>query len=137
MQLEAFRRSIIFSGYTYLYIRMVRAPSLYQVPLDCSETDPKLEGFRSDLVHTAASILDKNNLIRYDKKGGHFQVTELGRIASYFYITHETMATYNLQLKPTMCDIELLRVFSLSSEFKHFKVRGVSHNSINLLLNYY
>lgn len=52
-----------------------------------------------------------------------FQPTELGRIASHFYCTHDTMCTYNQLLKPTLSEIELLRVFSLSSEFKHLFVR--------------
>src|SRR2546421_5991327 len=48
-------------------------------------------------------LLDKSNLVKYDRKG-RFQVTELGRIASHFYITHIA---------------ELFRVFALSDEFKY------------------
>ncbi|GFY86340.1 U5 small nuclear ribonucleoprotein helicase [Actinidia rufa] len=70
-----------------------------------------------------ASILDKNNLVKYDRKSGYFQVTDLGRIASYYYITHGTISTYNEHLKPTMGDIELCRLFSLSEEFKYVTVR--------------
>lgn len=84
-----------------------------------------MEKFRSDLIHTAAMLLDKHNMIRYDKKTGNFQVTELGRIASHYYITHDSVATYNQLLKPTLSEIELFRVFSLSSEFKHIAVREV------------
>ena len=51
------------------------------------------------------------------------QVTDLGRIASYYYCTHESMSTYNSLLKPTLTEIELLRVFSRSSEFKYIMVR--------------
>ena len=54
------------------------------------------------------------------------QVTDLGRIASHYYCTHETMATYNSLLKPTLSEIELFRVFSLSAEFKNITVREVS-----------
>eukprot|EP00118_Oscarella_pearsei_P003355 m.13994 g.13994 ORF g.13994 m.13994 type:complete len:2136 (+) comp25397_c0_seq1:78-6485(+) len=112
-----------YLGYTYLYIRMLRAPTLYGVSYDEAEEDALLEKRRADLVHTAAVILDKNSLIRYDRKTGNFQVTELGRIASHYYCTHETMATYNSLLKPNLSQIELFRVFSLSSEFKYVSVR--------------
>ena len=61
-----------------------------------------------------------------------FQVTELGRIASHYYITHHTMSIYNLQLKPTLSEIELFRVFSLSAEFKFLAVRDV-REEFNLL----
>ena len=66
--------------------------------------------------------------LRYDRKSGALQVTELGRIASHYYITHESMATYNQLLKPTLSEIELFRVFSLSSEFRHIAVREVSNS---------
>ena len=74
-------------------------------------------------IHSAAAILDKNNLVKYDRKSGYFQGTDLGRIASYYYITHGTISTYNEHLKPTMGDIELCRLFSLSEEFKYVTVR--------------
>ena len=50
--------------------------------------------------------MDKSNLVKYDRKTGRFQVTELGHIASHFYITH----------------IELFHVFTLSDEFKYIPV---------------
>jgi len=53
---------------------MLRSPSLYGISHDKLADDPYLEHYRCDLVHTAASILDKHNLIRYDKKTGNFQV---------------------------------------------------------------
>jgi pre-mRNA-splicing helicase BRR2 len=55
---------------------------------------------------------------RYDRRTGNFQVTDLGRIASHYYITYTTLAAFNSHLKPTMGDIELLRLFSLADEFK-------------------
>ena len=50
-------------------------------------------------------------------------MTELGRIASHYYVSHTTMATFNAHLKPSMSDIELFRVFSLADEFKYIPVR--------------
>ena len=68
------------------------------------------------MAHTAAALLDKNNLIKYDRRSGNFQVTDLGRIASHYYVTYHSIATFNEHLKPTMGDIEMLRLFSLSDE---------------------
>ena len=64
-------------GYTYLYIRMLRAPQLYGLTPDELQADPHIEQRRADLIHTAASSLAKNNLIKYDKKSGAFQVSGL------------------------------------------------------------
>uniref|UniRef100_A0A1U7X5T2 RNA helicase n=1 Tax=Nicotiana sylvestris TaxID=4096 RepID=A0A1U7X5T2_NICSY len=109
--------------YTYLYVRMVQNPTLYGLAADALETDYALEGRRADLVYSAATLLDKSNLVKYDKRSGYFQVTDLGRIASYYYITHGTISTYNEHLKPITGDIELCRLFSLSEEFKYVTIR--------------
>lgn len=63
-------------GYTYLYIRMLRSPTLYGISHDDLKGDPLLDQRRLDLVHTAALMLDKNNLVKYDKKTGNFQVRQ-------------------------------------------------------------
>ncbi|XP_050545887.1 putative U5 small nuclear ribonucleoprotein 200 kDa helicase [Daktulosphaira vitifoliae] len=121
--IQSVKEAVTWLGYTYLYIRMLRAPSLYAITQEKLEIDPLLEGYRADIIHTAAIHLERSNLIKYDRKTGYFQVTELGRIASHYYCTHDTMATYNQLLKPTLSEIELFRVFSLSGEFRHIGVR--------------
>ena len=60
---------------------------------------------------------------RYDRKAGNFQTTELGRISAHYYCAHESMLTYNQLLKPTLFEIELFRVFSLSGESRNISVR--------------
>ncbi|KAJ3033781.1 DEIH-box ATPase [Rhizophlyctis rosea] len=110
-------------GYSYLYVRMLRNGPLYGVGVDEAREDPYLVQKRVDLIHSAATVLDKCNLVKYDKKSGKFQGTEVGRIASHYYISHHSMATYNQHLKPTMTLIDLFRVFALSDEFKFIPVR--------------
>ena len=62
--------TLLVSGYTYLYIRMLRHPTLYGVSHDAMKDDPLLQQRRKDLVHSAAMLLDKHNLVKYDKKSG-------------------------------------------------------------------
>lgn len=69
-----FQDAVNWMGYTYLYVRMLRNPTLYGVSHDERNTDPLLEMRRMDLVHTAATVLEKSNLIKYDKRTGSFQV---------------------------------------------------------------
>ncbi|XP_034947956.1 putative U5 small nuclear ribonucleoprotein 200 kDa helicase [Chelonus insularis] len=121
--IQNIRDAVLWLGYTYLYIRMLRCPHLYGISQDKLKEDPLLELHRADLIHSAALSLDRSGLIKYDRKSGNFQATELGRIASHYYCTHETMSTYNQLLKRTLSEIELFRVFSLSSEFKNINVR--------------
>ena len=109
-------------GYSYLFVRMLRSPGLYSVGADY-EDDHSLEQKRVDLIHSAALVLEKSSLVKYDKKSGRLQSTELGRIASHYYITHTSMLTYNHHIQPMVSTVELFRVFALSEEFKYIPVR--------------
>lgn len=109
-------------GYTYLFVRMLRSPGLYSVGADY-ENDDALEQKRVDLVHSAAVILERPGLVKYDKRTGRLQSTELGRIAAHYYIGHNSMLTYSQHLQPSIGTIELFRVFALSDEFKYIPVR--------------
>jgi len=120
-------------GYTYLYVRMLKSPALYSVGADYAD-DEALEQKRVDLIHSAAAVLEKCNLIKYDKKTGKLQSTELGRIASHYYISHNSMFTYNIHLQPALTTIELFRVFALSEEFKYIPVRPEERLELSKLL---
>ncbi|KAL8729842.1 MAG: hypothetical protein Q9166_004483 [cf. Caloplaca sp. 2 TL-2023] len=109
-------------GYTYLFVRMLRSPGLYSVGAEY-ENDEALEQKRVDLIHSAATVLEKSDLVKYDKKTGKLQHTELGRIASHYYIAHSSMLTYNHHIQPMITPIELFRIFALSDEFKYIPVR--------------
>ena len=62
---------------------MLRNPQLYGVSVDEAEADLLLEQRRADLIHTAASLLDKNSLVKYDRKSGAFQVMHIMKITSW------------------------------------------------------
>ncbi|OCB89341.1 Sec63-domain-containing protein [Sanghuangporus baumii] len=121
-------------GYTYLYVRMLKSPSLYSVGPDYLDDDPMLIQKRADIAHSAAALLEKCNLIKYERQSGKFTSTELGRIASHYYVTYNSMATYNQHLRPTMSTLELFRVFALSNEFKLIPVRQDEKLELSKLL---
>ncbi|GBE89249.1 Pre-mRNA-splicing factor brr2 [Sparassis crispa] len=121
-------------GYTYLYVRMLRDPVLYSVGVDYLEDDPSLVQKRADIIHTAAVLLEKCHLVKYERSSGRFQSTELGRIASHYYVTYNSMATYNQHLRSTMSTLELFRVFALSNEFKLLPVRQDEKLELSKLL---
>jgi pre-mRNA-splicing helicase BRR2 len=122
-------------GYTYLYICMLRSPQLYGVGADEAQRDPELRQRLRDLVHTAATLLDRAKLAQYDRKSGALQVTDLGRVASHYYVEHRSMATFNEHLKRHMGDIELFRLFSLSGEFRQLTVRDEEKGELEKLLD--
>ncbi|KAJ2400558.1 Pre-mRNA splicing, partial [Coemansia sp. RSA 2559] len=110
-------------GYTYLYVRMLRSPTVYGVARSDADADPALAARRADLAHAAAVELERCFMVRYDRKTGRLQPTELGRVASHFYISHRSMAVYQQDLRADASDIDMLRVFSLSDEFRLIPVR--------------
>ncbi|RCK66017.1 Pre-mRNA-splicing helicase BRR2 [Candida viswanathii] len=118
-------------GYTYLYVRMLQSPSLYGVD---ASNDPTLYHQRADLVFTALSILHENRLVVYDPATGSVQSTELGRIASYFYINYETINQFGKMLKPWHTESEILRVFASAGEFKYIPVRQEERLEISKLM---
>ena len=97
---------------------MLKSPGLYGVGVNYQEGDIGLIQRHADIAHSAAVILEKSQLIKYERSTGRFQSTELGRIASHYYVTHNSMMTYNQHLRLLMSSLELFRVFVLSNEFR-------------------
>lgn len=85
-------------------------------------------------MHTAAVTLEKAGLVKYDRRTGALTGTELGRISSYYFITHQSMLEYNKHLRPSIGLIELFRIFSLSEEFKFVPVRQEEKGELAKLL---
>ncbi|KAF9443271.1 Sec63-domain-containing protein [Macrolepiota fuliginosa MF-IS2] len=120
-------------GYTYLYVRMLKDPGLYGVGIDYQDEAGLIQK-RADIVHSAAVLLEKCQLIKYERSSGRFQSTELGKIASHYYVTYNSMMVYNKHLKPSMSTLELFRVFALSNEFKLIPVRQEEKLELSKLL---
>lgn len=49
--------------------------------------------------------------------------SDLGRVASQFYIKYDTVEIFNLNLRQIMNEADILSVMSQSSEFTQLKVR--------------
>lgn len=117
------REAAAWLGYTYLFVRMMCNPTMYGIDADDASAEPSLLQRRLDLSHSAAVVLDKHDLVKYDRKTGALQSTVLGRVASHYYIAHESINVFKDTLKPSMTEIEIFRLFSLSGEFKQLHVR--------------
>ena len=129
------KEAVDWLSYTYLFVRMLRSPRVYGIPEEEAESDKLLVQRRTNLIHTAALLLDKHNLVKYDRKSGEFQPTTLGRIASHYYIKHGSIAVYNEHIKPSMTIIDLFRIFSLSTEFKYIPIRDNEKPELEKLLS--
>jgi pre-mRNA-splicing helicase BRR2 len=110
-------------GYTYLYVRAMRHPRLYGADASAIDDDPDLLQFRRDLAHSACVELEASGLVRYDRRGGRIAPRDPGRISSHYYVGHASMREYRRALREPMGLIDLLGVFSRSSEFSNIRVK--------------
>jgi len=102
---------------------MCRNPLAYGLSFEDVFTDPQLENKRLELVKSAAENLDRCMMIRYDSKSGNLAVTDMGRVASHYYITHSTIESFNHMLTSHLNESEALEVLCSSAEFEQLKVR--------------
>lgn len=76
--------------------------------------DPGLIAKRKALITDAARELDKAKMMRFDEKSGNLYVTDLGRVASHFYIQYTSVETYNEMLKRHMNEAEVEYFFCIT-----------------------
>ena len=74
------------------------------------------------MIKNSFQILNEFKLIRYISSTGRVHSTELGRIASNYYMSYKTISEFNEKLREDMFDEELLNLFSLSNEFANMKL---------------
>jgi len=124
--------------YTFFYIRLLKNPGAYKRDLGKSK-DPNtrradIEDFLQETLVNAINQLHNLRLIRYDQKTMFLNATDLGRIASNYYIRTETMEHFCKELKITedkqsskdriyLTDEKLLSIISRSKEFENIKLR--------------
>ncbi|CCD23263.1 ATP-dependent RNA helicase BRR2 NDAI_0B02280 [Naumovozyma dairenensis CBS 421] len=113
--------ALTWISYTYLYVRMLVSPDLYKVQK--ADGDDDLKEFRRLLLNSALQTLNKQGLIIYDMGNDTMKSTELGRIASYFYIKHTSIDVYNNELSEHSSQFDIFRIFALSDEFKYISIR--------------
>ncbi|KAM1340459.1 hypothetical protein ACFX2H_038850 [Malus domestica] len=121
-------------GYTYLFIRMRLNPLVYGIGWDEVVADPSLGLKQRSLIADAARSLDKAKMMRFDEKSGNFYCTELGRIASHFYIQYSSVETYNECLRRHMNETEVIDMVAHSSEFENIVVRDEEQHELEALV---
>ncbi|GBP10860.1 Activating signal cointegrator 1 complex subunit 3 [Eumeta japonica] len=98
-------------------------PHVYGIEYAEVLQDPRLEAKRQALIVGAAMSLDKARMIRFNQRTLDFNITDLGRTASHFYIKYDTVEVFNDLLKPFMNESEIFAMISQAQEFQQLKVR--------------
>ncbi|GBG24263.1 Activating signal cointegrator 1 complex subunit 3 [Hondaea fermentalgiana] len=125
-------------SYTFLHIRMMRNPVRYGITHKELQEDPTLLRRRAELIVSAARELDRARMSRFalgprtavamgrsavPDLQAPFGVTDLGRVASHYYIGHGTIEEFNTKLRPGLTDAQVLDLLCHASEFDNLKVR--------------
>lgn len=71
------------------------------------QEDPLLEDHRRNLICNAAQRLDKAKMIRFDENTGYLCPTDLGRVASNFYIKYDTVEVIAHGTDPIMATLKI------------------------------
>ena len=119
--------------YTYLYIRMLKNPLMYGLTWDEKEEDPLLSKRCRALIVNAARTLDDAKMIRFDEGSGNFGTTIVGRVASHYYIRHESMRMFNEELRPDINENALLALVCKSDEFESLRFRTEELDELDIL----
>jgi len=134
---------------TFLFIRMMLNPLRYGITHKELEADPYLLKRRAELIVVAARQLDSAKMSRFALSAraaaamsarampdlqAPFGVTDMGRIASHFYIGYATIEEFNEHLKPSMNDEQALDLLCRASEFQQIKTRDEEAQELRKLV---
>ncbi|CAD2219534.1 RNA helicase [Angomonas deanei] len=116
--------------YTYLWQRIRVNPLVYGIKISNVRQDPELRFVRHDMINTAFVNLAVAGMVRYNPDIGSVETTDLGRLASHYYLTHETVSIFNnLMRKPDGTWIDTIdmsaamNIAASASEFSQLRVR--------------
>lgn len=111
-------QAIEWLDYTYLSIRMRKNPLVYGISWEELIYDSCLMTKKREMIISSAKLLDQAKMIRYDAFHEVFSSTELGRIASHYYVCNGTIHKWNEMLRPEYTDSQVIRAFSVADEME-------------------
>jgi activating signal cointegrator complex subunit 3 len=126
--------------YTYLWRRIRANPLAYGLTIADVRRDPELRAVRYDTLSRAAVALNDAYMVRYNPDTGSLDTTDMGRIASHYYIEHETMRTFNeIMRKPDGTFLDTvdfglaLNIIASANEFSQIRCRQEELDELNKL----
>eukprot|EP00795_Rhopilema_esculentum_P017649 gene17649-9293_t len=122
-------------SYTYLYVRMHLNSLAYGITYKDKQEDPLLHQHRTELIKAKAKLLDKAKMIRYEEHTGYLYPTDLGRVASNYYIKYDTVEVINELFKAYITEADIFAMVSHSQEFQQVKVREEEIPELERLLS--
>lgn len=108
--------------YTYLFIRMKKNPLFYGMGHEEPVKDSSLQEKRQFLIASSIQDLLEAQMVEIGNDSS-YRSTDLGRVASFYYIKYDTVILFNNYWCEDMEFDRLLQMISNSSEFDQLKAR--------------
>ncbi|KAG5505245.1 hypothetical protein JIQ42_07452 [Leishmania sp. Namibia] len=116
--------------YTYMWQRIRVNPLTYGLKVNNVRQDPELKTVRYGMINTSFTDLAIAGMVRYNPETGSVESTDLGRLASHYYITYESISIFNEKMRrPDDTWIDSLdmgtamNIAASAKEFSQLKVR--------------
>jgi antiviral helicase SLH1 len=107
-----------YLAWTFLYRRLHRNPSYYGLE---EGTQSAIDTYLSSLVSKSLHELQQSHCIEIVKNKLH--PTSLGKISSYYYLSHKTIRNFGNKVKPSSDFQSLLRLLAEATEYDELPVR--------------
>ncbi|ODM91249.1 Activating signal cointegrator 1 complex subunit 3 [Orchesella cincta] len=114
------QEAVDYLTYTYFFRRLLQNPSYYD--LDSSET-VHINKYLSNLISKAFGVLESATCIYVHEDLRSVEPTSFGRIAAYYYLSHQTMQLFRDRLSSTLSLHDLLFVMTDAYEYDQLPVR--------------
>eukprot|EP00095_Tigriopus_kingsejongensis_P005309 maker-scaffold337_size202799-snap-gene-1.20 protein:Tk05309 transcript:maker-scaffold337_size202799-snap-gene-1.20-mRNA-1 annotation:"activating signal cointegrator 1 complex subunit 3" len=124
--IQSKQEALDYITWTYFFRRLVQNPSYYGLE---GVDESNLNEFLTETIDTALYTLEESCCLEVAEDGKGVSPSTLGRIASYYYLSHETLRQFNDCLNPDMTMEDVLKVLCDSKEYAELPVR---HNEDGL-----
>ena len=107
-----------YLAWTFLYRRLHRNPSYYGLEDGAQAT---IDTYLSNLVSKSVEELQLSRCIEVSKS--KLRPTNLGKISSYYYLSHKTIRNFCAKVRPSLDIHAILRLLAEATEYDELPVR--------------
>lgn len=120
---------------TYYYQRVTKNPIAYGIPAAKIREDPNAHFILLETMTESVRRLNRMQLIRYNEQTETVYPTDMGRIASNYYIKAKTMSYFMENLRAHTNEYYFLYHLAHADEFEQLEARKEEFEELKLLMN--
>ncbi|WFD23700.1 RNA helicase [Malassezia equina] len=121
-------------GFTYLFTRLKKAPLIYGLDAHDLQNDLALMQRRKQWITHAANVLVQHGMVIMDVQTGSLRPTNVGRIASRYYLSYKTIEIFHERLRNGLREADALDLMSRASDFSQVALRESEEAELTRLL---